>query len=106
MTPQGIATGRRTTSSQSNQTVATTSNYFLSPAPTRVAVIVSAPATNRFTLSLAEPAVLDQGITLYPGKNPLILTVEEHGDIVTKLWTAIGDTVSQTVEIIEVFLRT
>jgi hypothetical protein len=63
-----------------------------------------APNTNRFTLSLASTAVIDQGITLYAGGTTLVLTVAEHGDLVTRAWNAISATASQNVTVIEVFL--
>lgn len=105
MTRESMQLSRRTTSRQSAISVGTSSGFLLSPSPNRVALIFSAPLTNRFTVSLAFPtAVLDQGITLYPAGNPVTLTVEEHGDIVTRAWAAISATASQTATVIEVFL--
>lgn len=45
----------------------------------RVGLIISAPATNRITISLKGPAVLDKGITLYPSLHPLILSPNDFG---------------------------
>lgn len=104
MTPDGLQTARKTTSSQQTVSVGTSSGSLTLAAPNRVAIIIGAPPTNRFTLSLQTTAVLDQGITLYPTQEPLILTVEEHGDLVTRAWTAISATASQSVSVIEVFL--
>ena len=103
MTPESIRYGRRTTSSQQLVIVGTSSVTFLVSSPRRVAIIVSAPPTNRFTLSLQTTAVLDQGINVYPTGQPLVLTIETHGDLVTRAWTAISATASQSVTVIEVF---
>lgn len=81
------------------------STQFLQEAADRVGIIVNAPLTNRFTLSLATGAVLDEGITLYPGNDPLILTVEQHGQLVVLAWTAVSATAAQDVTVIETFLR-
>ena len=103
MNLDAIATGRQTTSSQQVVSVGTSSTSFLKAAPRRVAIIVSAPQTNRVTLSLDPSAILDQGLTLQPSTDPLVLTVERHGDLVTRRWTAISSTVTQGVSVIEVF---
>ena len=45
----------------------------------RYAILLSAPSTNRYTISLTGPAVLDQGITIYPGQPSLKLDSIEFG---------------------------
>jgi len=104
MSLDSAQTGRRASSAQQTINVGTSSTVFLGEAPGRVAIIVSAPNTNRFTLSLTTTAVLDQGITLYAGNQPLILAVADHGDLVTRAWSAISATGAQNVTVIEVFL--
>ena len=81
------------------------STSFLEESSDRIGIIVNAPLTNRFTLSLANGAVLDEGITLYPGNDPLILTVEQHGQLVTLSWTATSAVADQDVTVIETFIR-
>lgn len=103
MNKESISAGRATTSSQRIVNVVTSPGTLLPAAPRRVAIIVNAPLTNRFTLSLSTTAALDQGITLYPTNDPLVLTIEKHGDMVTRAWTAISATASQNVTIVEVF---
>ena len=45
----------------------------------RAAILISAPQTNRITLGIRGPAVLDQGITIQAGSNPLLLSAAEWG---------------------------
>jgi len=103
MRMESVTTGRATTSAQQVVSVTTSSGTFLLAAPRRVALIVSAPLTNRFTLSLKSTAVIDEGLTLHPTQDPLLLTVEKHGDLVTRGWTAISSSGTQGVAVIEVF---
>lgn len=106
MTPEGINTGRKTSTAQQTVTVATTSTALVAAAPSRVALIVNAPLANRFTISMLTTAGLDQGLTLYPLGAPLVLTVETHGEIVTRALTAISVNASQNVTVFEVFSST
>ena len=99
-----VRTGRRTTSAQRIVSVATSTTALTGSAPNRVAILVSAPATNRFTLSLDTPALLDQGTTVYASGDPILLTVASHGDLVTRAWNAISATGTQNVTVVEVFL--
>jgi hypothetical protein len=90
-------------SKQDTVNVLTSSTALIPAAPNRKAIIISGPPTNRFTLSLNATAVLDQGITLYASNVPLALNASDHGDIVTRAWTAISATASQNVTIVSVF---
>lgn len=90
-------------SKQDTVNVATTSTSLLSAASNRTAILVSAPPTNRVTLSLTGSATLDQGLTLYPSGAVLALTKRDHGDIVTRAWNAISSTAAQNITVISVF---
>lgn len=90
-------------SKQDTVNVLTTSTALLPAAPNRRAILISGPFTNRFTLSLNSTALLDQGITLYAAGAPLALNVQDHGDIVTRAWTAISATAAQNVTIVSIF---
>lgn len=92
-----------TISTQSTVNVATTTTSLVPAAPNRVALIISAPLTNRFTISLLTAAVLDQGVTLYPAGRTLSLNIHDHGDIVTRAWAAISATAAQNVTVVSVF---
>lgn len=67
----------------------------------RRALIISAPETNRFTITWGTDAHLDLGITLYPGGPPLQLDRNTHGAMVTQPIRAISATALQTVTFAE-----
>lgn len=92
-----------TISTQTTVNVALTSTALVPAAANRVALIISAPLTNRFTLSLVSTAILDQGLTMYPGQQSFALNIRDHGDIVTRAWSAISVTAAQNVTFISVF---
>jgi hypothetical protein len=68
----------------------------------RVALVISAPPLNRFTLSHDGPAILDQGMTLYPNQPTLILSLFSVGSLVRETWRGISAGATQTVQVIEV----
>lgn len=74
----------------------------LGPNENRVAIIVSAPPTNRITLSWDLNPTLDRGITLYPTNDPLILTREQIGTVIGQPLAAISAVADQTVTFHEV----
>ncbi len=88
---------------QQNLSVSTTSTDLLPEAPDRVAVIISAPKTNNVTVSTEATAVAQEGVVLYSGNDPLILSAQLHGDLVHRAWTAIAEAGSETISVIEVF---
>lgn len=65
----------------------------------RVALIVNPPTGGRVTVSTLSTAVENQGLTVFGGGCPLMLTREQHGELVTRAWTAIysGGTIAITV---------
>jgi len=94
-----------TLSIQTTTSVGTSSTALLDALPNRIAVIINVPPTNRFTLSLESTAVIDEGITLQSNGNPVIFTIAQHGELVTRAWSAISATSSQNVTVIEVFSK-
>ncbi len=74
------------------------------PAPNRVGLLLNAPSADRFTVSLLSPAVIDRGITLYPGGRPLKLTSWEHGDLVTRAWY-VASGAAQSISVLSVYLE-
>ena len=50
------------------------------------------------------PAVVGQGFLVKAGDDPLELTIEKYGNIVTKAWYGIDDTSAKDIVIIEGFL--
>jgi hypothetical protein len=66
-----------------------TSTRLIEAAANRVGLVVNAPSSVGFTLSILGTAVQNQGITLYPTNPPLVLTIETHGELVLRAWAAI-----------------
>jgi hypothetical protein len=80
------------------------STQLMAPASNRIGLIVNSPSTDRFTISLLSPAVIDRGITLYPGGRPLKLTSSQHGDLVTRAWYVVTGA-AQSITVLSVFLE-
>lgn len=68
----------------------------------RIALIISAPLTNRVSLNWEGAAILDAGITLYPGGPPLVLSLREHGAVVCKQLRAITVVGAQILNVVSV----
>lgn len=103
-----MSMGSKTISSQRLVSLTINPSRFVEAIPNRIGLIVSASSTYRFTISLETLTdtipVLDQGINLYVGNEPLILTLEEHGDLVTRAWSAVAEA-TVDVAVIETFLK-
>jgi len=83
--------------------IGTADTELLGPNEKRMAIYISAPATNRFTLSIKGPAILDQGITIYPGQAPFYLTYERIGQAIREGIQAISSGAAQNVNIWDIF---
>lgn len=68
----------------------------------RTRLIISAPPTNRFTISFGQDAVLDQGITVYPATLPLVIDEQGYGCCIKKQINAISAVGTQNVTYVEV----
>jgi hypothetical protein len=88
---------------QRTVSVGTTDSPLLGPNPQRKAIIFVAPATNRYTVSFTGAAVLDQGLTIYPGQPPMNLDRDVYGDAFIEEVRAISAGVAQIVSVIDVF---
>jgi hypothetical protein len=82
--------------------VGTGSTLLLGGNMLRWAILIAAPNTNRITLNFQGPAALDQGITLYPGRDPLWLLYDRLGEAIHEDIFAIADTVAQSVGWMEI----
>ena len=82
--------------------IGTSSAQLLGAAPTRKCVILSPPAAGRVSISSGTTAVLDAGITLTAGMQPIILNVDYAGAWIQGVISAIADAASRTVGIVEV----
>ena len=84
--------------------VKTTPTMLVGDSLQRVAIIVSAPALTRITLS-EDPNVIDlNGIVLYASGMPLILDIKQVGNVITRRLFAVSQTSPQNVGFIEVFM--
>lgn len=71
----------------------------------RVAISFSSPVSDYYTLSLANVAVIDQGINIFtatPGKD---FNIQDHGDLVTKRFTFIHSAGAITIGVFETVLE-
>lgn len=82
--------------------VATTSTSLIGPNPHRTALIISSGLTNRFSVAFGVAAILDSGLTIRPGVNPIILSRDVLGDAITQAVTAIFAAVGEVVAVLEV----
>jgi hypothetical protein len=82
--------------------IATTDTQLAGPNPRRRGLMISSPPTNRITVSFGDTAaVLDQGITLYPGNPPLLLEVGMWGDSITEGIRCISAVGAQNISIVD-----
>lgn len=80
----------------------TSSTLLVSNSPNRIGLVFTVPPTNRYTLSLNPTVVQDVGLTMFTTSQPVILTLQDHGDMVRSAWYAITP-VGQTVAFFEWF---
>lgn len=76
------ATVKRKSRDQQTVIVGITDTRLLGPNPRRHSLLLIPPpvgAANRYTVSFANPAVLDQGINLSPGSLPFLLDHDNFG---------------------------
>lgn len=97
-----IPGGKRRWRNAFTVSVDTADSPLLGSNPRRVGLIFSAPPTNRFTLSFGGTAVLDQGLTLYPAGNPLVLPTCTIGGSLSESIRAISAVAAQNVSGIEI----
>lgn len=81
--------------------VATTSTPLLGYNQNRKALYFPAPPTNRYTVSQEPTTAVDDGMTLHPDTNGLLLSAKDIGDGIVNPWSAISDTGAQNVTVIE-----
>jgi hypothetical protein len=84
-------------------TAGATDTLLIGSNPSRKSLIVSAPPTNRITLSFGSgPAVLDSGINLNPGSQSLKLGYEDIGDAIIEEVHVISAVAAQTIGAVEI----
>lgn len=67
----------------------------------RVGLILSAGALNRYSVAFGQQAVLNQGITVYPGNQPLVLADRDLGGSLSQDIWAIMETAGESVGVVE-----
>lgn len=73
----------------------------ISPNPRREHLILSPPGSGRVTLSPSAAVVIDGGLTLSAGMQPIRLCRHEIGELITQQWYAVGSAVNLTIGILE-----
>jgi hypothetical protein len=64
---------------QRTVSVATTDSPLAPANGHRKSILISCPPTNRISLAFGQAAVLDQGITLFPGERPFLMDRNDFG---------------------------
>lgn len=98
---EDIRIQRKSTSSERTVLVPNASITLVSPSADRTFLMISTPNTNDIFITTNPPASSTNGMRLQVGQSPLILTLLQHGDIVTKGWYAISPTADETVTVFE-----
>jgi hypothetical protein len=91
------------TISERQQPITTASGPAIPASEKRRGLIIVSPGANRFTLSNLSVAVLDQGLTIYPGTLPLRLNWEDDGAACQRAWQAISAVANQTITFYEIY---
>lgn len=91
------------TASQRVIPITTASGPAVSASEKRRGLIFVAPAANRYTLSMDIPAVLDQGLTVYPGDRSTDLSWNIHGNMCQRAWQAISAVANQSITFYEIY---
>lgn len=86
MCMEDIRLGRRSPVGVRTLTLDGGDQPLLSPAPSRVSLVICAPSSGTVTLTVEVAATEYQGIVLAAGQPPLILDVHRHGELVTRGW--------------------
>lgn len=103
MCMEDVRIGRATQAAESQQAVGVASAQIVAASPNCFSLIFSPPVVGNITLSTVTPVVLNAGYNLSAGGPPLILTLEQHGAMVTKAWFAIGSAAT-TIQVIQTLL--
>lgn len=64
-------------------------------------VVIGGPVTDRITLGYGQPAVLDEGLTLYPASMPWLVCRRSHGSLAEGPIYAISSAGTQVVAYVE-----
>jgi hypothetical protein len=86
---EDVRMGRATAVVENKRTIAVTSTPFVDYDKDRTMLTFWPPPSGTLTLSILNPAVANQGITLVSTGVPIVLDIKIHGQLVTKSWYGI-----------------
>jgi hypothetical protein len=89
-TTDEIRVGKVSTGTRTAPAVGVASAQLLAANTSRIALIVTGVATNRWSLDFGTPAVLDTGVNIPALSGPVILRLADFGTALTGVINAIG----------------
>jgi hypothetical protein len=101
-TAENLRISRLSTAVQQNNTVGVASASLYAANPNRVALILGSNSANRYTVSSAGTAVLDQGFTVAAAAGSQVLRVEDFGQWLTGALSVIAGGAGTTFTTIEI----
>lgn len=98
MCMEDVRIGRSTVSADASPSIGTTATELVSASLDRYCLIISPPIAGQVTIGFDPNHVASGvGIVLASGADPLVLTIQEHGDMVRRAWYAAVDTGTRSV---------
>jgi hypothetical protein len=101
---QDIQLGRQTYSEQKTITAGSSAVELVSASPNRIALIISAPASNGVGLGFTNQVSTSNGLQLPSTQSPIILNIRDHGDIVRRQWWVVAGTNGVSISTISTYL--
>lgn len=93
--------GRRTLGTEKAVVVGVANTPIVGGSPSRVMLCFNPPIAGQVTFSTVNNVTFGGGINLAAGCDPIVLTIEEFGDLVRKPWFAFADAANRTVGVFE-----
>lgn len=94
---EDIRIQRKTTSSEKTVVVTDTASLLVGPSEDRTCLIISTGDANDIFISTNGTPSATNGFRLQAGQSPLVLTLLQHGDIVTKGFMAVSPTDDEVI---------
>lgn len=86
---EDIRIGRRTVTRELRAIIANTSGIFVQSSPKRTVLVFLPPPSGVLTLSMDDPVTGNQGIVLNTSSPPIVMTVQQWGDVTKRNFFAI-----------------
>jgi len=99
---EDLQVGRRRTSRIRSVTAGLVAIKLTDRSPTRVGLILSSHPTSQLTVGEGDAVTALAGLHLPPLSAPLVLSVEQHGDLVTKELWIISNVAASLAGIVEI----